>query len=114
MGQFPRTLLGKLGPSNLESLKEALEEAKPRKPLEDEEDSKKRVQAVIKDHRPAKQEERGKTKKNRRGMRGLVCWRCSEERHVLKNCKLWKEFKKGKHKTNEVVVKPELNLNWDH
>ena len=33
---------------------------------------------------------------------------------MLKNCQLWKEFKKGKHKTKEVAVKPELNLNRDY
>ena len=85
-----------------------------RKSLEDEEDSKKRGQAVTKDLRPAKQEERGKTKENKRGRRGPVCWGCGEEGHVLKNCELWKEFKKGKHKTKEVAVNPKLNLNGDH
>ena len=55
-------------------MEEALEEAKLCKALEDEEDSKKRVQAVTEDLRPARQEAGQRTKENRKGRRGPVCW----------------------------------------
>ena len=54
----------------IDSLKEALEEAKLRKVLEDEEDSKKRVQAVTEGLRPARQEAGQRAKENRKGRRG--------------------------------------------
>ena len=93
----------------IDSLKEALEEAKLRKALEGEEDSIKRVQAVTEDLRPAGQEAGQRAKENRKGRRGQVCWGCGEAGHVLKNCEEWKEFKKGKQKSGKVEVKPELN-----
>ena len=93
----------------IDSLKEALEEAKLRKVLEGEEDIRKRFQAVTNDLRPARQEAGQKAKENRKGRRGPVCWGCSEAGHVLEHCKVWKEFKKGKQKSGEVEVKPELN-----
>ena len=110
---IPRHVAREIRVKCIESLKEALKEAKLRKSFEDEEDSKKRVQAVTEDLRTAKQEARNKTKENRRGRRGPVCLGCGEEGHVLKNGELWKEFEKEKHKTKEVEVKPELNLNRD-
>ena len=88
LGAIPCHFAREIRVKRIESLKEALEEAKLRKSLEDEEESKKRIQAITEDLRPVKQEERGKTKENRRGRRGLVCWGCGEEGHVLKNCEL--------------------------
>ena len=70
----------------IDSLKEALEEAKLCRTLEEEEDSKKRVQAVTEDLRLARQEEGQRTKEARKGRRGPVCWGCGEPGHVLKNC----------------------------
>ena len=98
----------------IESLKEALKEAKLQKVLEEEEEGKKRIQAVVKELRPARQEEGSKARENRGSRRGPVCWRCSEEGHVLKNCELWQKFKKGRRPMRDVEVKPELNLNGDH
>ena len=80
----------------INSLKEALQEAKLHK-------------EVTEDLRPARQEAGQKAKENRKGRREPVCWGCGETGHVLKNCKLWKEFKKGKQKSAEVEVNPELN-----
>ena len=54
----------------INSLKEALEEAELRRTLEEEEDSKKRVQAVTEDLQPARQEEGQRTKEARKGRRG--------------------------------------------
>ena len=85
-----------------------MEEAKLRRTLE-EKDSKKRVQAVMEDLRPARQEEGQRTKEARKGRRGPVCWGCGKPGHVLKNCELWKEFRKGRQATQEVEEKLELN-----
>ena len=93
----------------IDSLKEALEEAKLRQMLEGEEDSRKRVQAVTEDLRPARQEEGQRTKEARKGRRGPLSWGCGEPGHVLKNCELWKEFRKGRQLTREVEANPELN-----
>ena len=76
---------------------------------EEEEDSRKRVQAVTEDLRPARQEEGQRTKEARKGRRRPVCWGCGEPGHVLKNCELWKEFRKRRQSTREVEAKPELN-----
>ena len=92
-----------------DSLKEALEEAKLRRTLEEEKDSKKRVQAITENLRPARQEEFQRTKEARKGRRGPVCWGCGKPGHVLKNCELRKEFRKGRQVTREVEAKPELN-----
>ena len=72
-----------------------------RKVLEEEE-GKKRIQAVAEKPGPARQEERNKIRENRRGKRGPVCWGCGEEGHVLRNCELWQDFKKGRHRMKEV------------
>ena len=92
----------------IDSLKEALEEAKLRRTLEEEGDGRKRVQAVTEDLRPARQEDGQKTKEGRKGRRGPVCWGCGKPGHVLKNCELWKEFRKGRQTTREMEAKPEL------
>ena len=91
----------------IESLEEALEEAKLRKVLEEEEDGKRKVQAVTKDPRPARQKEGNKVRENRRSRKGPACWGCGEERYMLKNCILWKDFKKGMCRKKEVRVKLE-------
>ena len=78
----------------IESLKEALEEAKLGKVLEEEEEGKKRIQAVVEEPRPASQEEGYKIKENRRNRKGPVCWGCGEEGHVLRNYELWKILRK--------------------
>ena len=109
LGAIPWHFAREIRVKQIDSLKEALEEAKLCKALEDEEDIKKRVQAVTEDLRPARQEASQRAKENRKGRRGPVCWGCGEAGHVLKNCELWKEFKKGKQKSGEVEVKPELN-----
>ena len=84
-------------------------EAKLRQTLEEEEDSRKRVQAVTEDLRSVRQEEGQGTNEARKGRRGLVCWGCGEPGHVLKNCELWKEFRKGRQSTREVEAKLELD-----
>ena len=109
LGAIPWHFAREIRVKRIDSLKEALKEAKLCKALEDEEDSKKRVQAVTEDLRPARQEAGQRAKENRKGRRGPVCWGCGEAGHVLKNCELWKEFKKGKQKLGKVEVKPELN-----
>ena len=108
LGAIPRHFASEIRVKKIDSLKEALEEAKLRKTLEEEEDSKKSVQAVTEDLRPARQEGRS-TKEARKGRRGPVCWVCGEPRHVLKNCELWKEFRKGRQLTRRVEAKQELN-----
>ena len=70
----------------IDSHKEALEEAKLRWMLEEEEGSKKRVQAVREDLRTARQEEGQRTKEARKGRREPACWGCGKPGHVLKNC----------------------------
>ena len=114
LGAIPWHFAREIRVKRIESLKEALEEAKLRKVLEEEEEGKKRIQAVVEEPRPARQEERSKVRENRRSRRGPVCWGCGEEGHVLKNCELWQNFKKGRRQMKEVEVKPELNLNGDH
>ena len=85
-----------------------------RKVLEEEEEGKKRIQAVVEEPRPARQEEANKVRENRRNRRGPVCWGCGKEGYLLKNCELWKSFKKGRRPMREMEVKLELNLNGDH
>ena len=109
-GHFAREIRVK----RIESLKEVLEEAKLQKILEEEEkEGKKRIQAIIKEPRPARQEEGHKIKENRRNRKGPVCWGCREG-HMLRNCELWKHFKKGRRPMKEMGDKRELNLNGDH
>ena len=93
LGAIPWHFALEIKMKRIDSLKEALEEAKLRRTLEEEEDSKKRVQAVMEDLRPARQEESQRTKEARNGRRGPVCWGCGKPGHVLKNCELWKEFR---------------------
>ena len=96
LGAIPWYFTRKIRIKWIDNLKEALEEAKLRRTLEEEEDSKKRVQAVMEDMRPARQEEGQRTKEARKGRRGPVCWGCGEPGYVLKNCEMWKEFRKGR------------------
>ena len=108
-GSFPWHFTNEIRVKRIDSLKEALMEAKLHKTLEEEEDSRKRVQAVTEDLRPARPEEGQRTKEARKGRRGSVCWGCGEPGHVLKNCERWKEFWKGRQLTREVKAKPELS-----
>ena len=91
LGAIPWHFAGKIRVKRIDSLKEASEEAKFRHTLEEEEDSRKKVQAVAEDLRPARQEGR-RTREARKGRRGPVCWGCGQPGHALKNCELWKEF----------------------
>ena len=109
LGAIPWHFAREIKVKRVDSLKEALEEAKLRQTLEEEEDSRKRVQAITEDLRLAHQEEGQRTKEVRKGRRGPVCWGCGETGHVLKNCELWKEFRKGRQSTREVEAKPELS-----
>ena len=83
-------------------------EAKLWKVLEEEEEGKKRIRAVVEEPRPARQEEGYKMKENRRNRKGPLCWGCGEEGHVLRNCEFWKSFKKGGRPMKEMEVKLEL------
>ena len=87
LGAIPWHFACEIRIKRIDNLKEALEEAKLHRTLEDEEDSKKRVQAITEDLRPARQEGQ-RTKEARKGRRGPVCWGCGEPGHVLKNCEL--------------------------
>ena len=73
-----------------------MEETKIRKTLKDEEENKKRVQAVTEEPLLAGQEEGRGGKGNRKGRRGPVFWGCGEPGHVLKECELWKEFHRSR------------------
>ena len=108
-GAIPWHFACKIKMKRIDGLKEALEEAKLRRTLEEEEDSRKMVQAVAEDLRPACQEESQRTKEGKKGRRGPVCWDCGELRHVLKNCDLWKELRKGRQTARKMEAKPELN-----
>ena len=70
LGAIPWHFACEIRVKRVDSLKEALEEADLRKTLEDKEDSKKRVQAVMEDLRPARQEVGQRTKEARKGRRG--------------------------------------------
>ena len=105
---IPWHFAGEIRVKRIDNLKEALKEAKLCKALEDEVDSQKWVQAVTEGLRPARQEAGQRAKESRKGRRWPVCWGCSEAGHVLIDCGLWKEFKKGKQKSIEVKEKPEL------
>ena len=102
VGAIPWHFAREIRVKRIDSLKEALEEAKLRQALEEEEDSRKKVQAITEDLRPAHQEEGQRAREARKGRRGLVCWGCGELGHLLKNCELWKEFKKGIQLSREV------------
>ena len=114
LGAIPWHFTREIKVKYIESLKEALEEAKLRKVLTEEEEGKKRIQAVVEEPRLARQEEGHRIKKNRRNGKGPLCWGCGEKGHVLRSCKLWKSFKKGRRPLKDMEVKPELNLNRDH
>ena len=109
LGAIPLHFAREIRVKRIDSLEEALEEAKLHKTLEEEEDSEKRAQAVTEDLRPARREEGQRTKEARKGRRVPVCWGCGEPGHVLKICELWDELRKGRQLTREVEVKPELN-----
>ena len=114
LGAIPWHFAREIKMKRIDSLKEALEEAKLCRTLEEEEDGRKRVQAVTEDLRSARQEEGQRTKEARKGRRGPVCWGCGKPGHVLKNCELFKEFKgqpkRGKQKAGEVKVKSQLDF----
>ena len=109
LGAMPWHFAREIRVKRIDSLKEALEEAKLCQMLEEEEDSRKRAQAITEDLLPARQKEGQRTKEARKGTRGPVCWGCGEPGHALKNCELWKEFRKGRQSTQDVEAKPELN-----
>ena len=88
LGAIPWHFAREIRVKRIDSLKEALEEAKLCLTLEEEEeeeDSRKRVQAITEDLRPAHQEEDQRTKEAMKGRRGPVCCGCGEPGHVLKN-----------------------------
>ena len=93
LGAIPWHYAREIRAKRIDSLKEAVEEAKLRKTLQEEEDDQKRVQAVTEDLRPASQEEDRRNREVRKGRRGPVCWGCGEPGHLLKDCELLKEFK---------------------
>ena len=87
LGAIPWHFARETKMKRIDSLKEALEEAKLHRTLEEEEDSRNRVQAVMEGLRPACQEGQ-RTKDSRNGRSGPVCWGCVEPGHVLKNCEV--------------------------
>ena len=67
--------------------------------LDEEEDRKKRVQAMAEEPRTDRREERRHSRKEeRRPQRRPVCCGCGEDGHVLRDCELWQSFKQERHK----------------
>ena len=110
LGAIPWHFDREIHVKRIDSLKESLEEAKLRKMLEDKEENKKRVQAITEEpYSVAKKKAEGV---GGTGRVGEVCWGCGKPGHVLKECELWKEFRRGKQATREAregEKKPELN-----
>ena len=61
-------------------------------------------------------------RRDRRPRRDPVCWGCGELGHVLRECPLWRDFKKDRRRrrernvrrTEDAVVKEALNSSGDH
>ena len=84
--------------------------------LNEVEEGKGRVKALMDEPRVERGEERLPSRKEeRRNQRWPVCWGCGEEGHVLHNCKLWQTFRQERHRgcpsrTEERrAERPELN-----
>ena len=107
----------------IEHLKEALEEARTRRALEvEEEGRRKSVHAAVEGETMSDQGQDRGPRRDRRPRRDPVCFGCGELSHVLRECPLWRDFKKDRQRRREGNVrrtkdadeKEALNLSGDH
>ena len=84
--------------------------------LDEEEEWKGRVQALIEEPWAEQREERRPTRREERCTRWRpMCWGCGEEGHLLRNCELWQSLRQERHRgcpghaEERRAEKPELN-----
>ena len=99
LGAIPWPLAKSIRSKRIENLQGALEEARLMQMLDEEEEGKKRVQAMAEEPRADRREERRPAHREERcNPRRPVCWGCGEEGHLLLNCELWQSFKQERHR----------------
>ena len=107
----------------IENLEEALEEARTRRALEAEEEGRRKsVHAAIEGETMPEQGQDVGPRRDRRPRRDPNCWGCGELGHVLRECPLWRDFKKDRRRrregnvrrTEDAVEKEALNSSGDH
>ena len=99
LGAIPWPLAKTIRSKRINNLQGALEEARLMKMLDEEEDGKKRVQAMAEEPRADRREERRPSRREERcPQRRPLCWGCGEEDHVLHDCELWQSFKQERHR----------------
>ena len=106
----------------IDNLEEALEEARTRRAIEAEEEGRRKtVHAAAEGEKVVEQGQDVGPRRDRRPRGDPVCWGCGELGHVLRECPLWREFKKDRRRkqegnsrrTEDAVMKEALNLRGD-
>ena len=83
----------------IENLEEALEEARTRRAIEEEEEGRRKtIHAAAEGEEVVKQGQDVGPRRARRPRGDPVCWGCGQLGHVLRECPLWLEFKKDRRR----------------
>ena len=117
LGAIPWHFAKEIRMKKIENLEEALEEAKTRKTIEEEEEGrKKKVHTAAEEGDVARQGQNIEPRRERRTRGDPICWGCGERGHMLRECPLWQEFRKDRRRreanvrrTEDAVIEEALN-----
>ena len=105
LGAIPLHFAKEIRMKKIENLEEALEEAKTRRAIEEEEGRKKKVHAAAEEGGVARQGQNMDPSRERRPRGDPIYWGCGERGHTLRECPLWQEFRKDMRRRREANVK---------
>ena len=89
LGAIPWPFAREIGMKKIENLEEALEEARSRRTIEEEEEGrKKKIHAAATEREVMRQTQDVGPGKDRRSRGAPVCWGCGEQGHILRECPL--------------------------
>ena len=123
LGAIPWLFAQEIRMKKIENLEEALEEARTRRAIEAEEEGRRKtVHAAAEREKVVEQGQDVGPRRDRRPRRDPVGWGCGELGHVLRECPLWRKFKKDRwrkqegnvRRTEDAVIKEALNFRGDH
>ena len=123
LGAIPWPFAKEVRMKRIENLEEAVEEARTWRAIEDEEGRKKKIHATAEEGEPVRQGQSMGPMRDKKARGDPICWGCGERGHVLRECPLWQEFRKGRRRrrsegnvrsSEDAVMKEALNLRGDH
>ena len=105
LGAIPWPFTKEIRMKRIENLEEALEEARTRRAIEEEEGRKKKIHAAAEEGESVRQAQSMGPRRDKRARSDPICWGCGERGHVLRECPLWQEFRKDRRRRHEANVR---------